>query len=218
MEVNFLRSVIENHYKNFLPKEDDVPVDIHIFDDLMFRKAVDNGDMESVKHLIKFGANIHAKNDESIGWASYEGHLEMVKFLYDIGLNIHERDDFALRWAASKGHIEILEFLLDKGADISAKNYKALRWVECNLYESDVFFVPSSNSSINSSYEIVKYFLYKGSPVSILRKETVDRINQEINMYKKIFIILEEYFNKGPSCNIIEILDTYIYEKIIKEL
>ncbi len=75
-------------------------------------KAVQNGDFELIKSLLKEGLNIHASNEEALKWASNNGHLEVVKYLVEKGADIHAKDNTALRWAAENGHLEVVKYLL----------------------------------------------------------------------------------------------------------
>jgi ankyrin repeat protein len=51
------------------------------------------GNLERVVEMLKAGANVHAKDDEALWWASANGHLKVVKLLLDYGANkngLHE--------------------------------------------------------------------------------------------------------------------------------
>ncbi len=73
--------------------------------------AVENGDLKEVERLVEHGANIHAKDDLALGWASYWGHLEVVKYLVEAGANIHAYNNEALKVAKEKDYIKIVEYL-----------------------------------------------------------------------------------------------------------
>ena len=45
------------------------------------------------------GANIHAKNDATLRFASKNGHIDTVKLLLDRGANINAENDYTLRFA-----------------------------------------------------------------------------------------------------------------------
>ena len=63
------------------------------------------GYLEIIKLLIQNNANIHARDDESLRYASFSGHLEVVKFLIQNGADIHAINDDALRGASQKGNL-----------------------------------------------------------------------------------------------------------------
>ena len=49
-------------------------------------EAVKNNDLDSMKHLVEQGANLHAKNvDKALQRAAENGHLEVVKYLLEQG-------------------------------------------------------------------------------------------------------------------------------------
>jgi hypothetical protein len=113
---------------------------IHARDDLALIWASEKGHLEVVKYLVENGANIHARDDYALGLASRNGHLEVVKYLVENGANIHARDDYALRWASEKGHFEVVKYLVENGANIHARRDYAL-----------------GLASYNGHLEVVKY-------------------------------------------------------------
>ena len=48
-----------------------------------------------VNLLLKNGANLHAKNDDALGWAAKNGHTPVVDLLLKHGANVHAEDDRA---------------------------------------------------------------------------------------------------------------------------
>ena len=79
------------------------------------------GDLESVKKLVKCGADIRANNDYALRWAAENGHLEVVKWLHQNGANIRADNYYALRWAAERGHLEVVKYLEDEIAKLEKK-------------------------------------------------------------------------------------------------
>jgi ankyrin repeat protein len=68
--------------------------------------------LDVVKHLVEQGADIHARDNAALRWATLNGHLDVVKYLVEQGANIHALDDDdALCWAAENGHLEIVNYL-----------------------------------------------------------------------------------------------------------
>ena len=49
----------------------------------------ENGNIDIVKFLFEYGANIHA-DDCALQWASSKGHIEVVKFLVEKGAEIYK--------------------------------------------------------------------------------------------------------------------------------
>ena len=82
-----------------------------------------NGHLSVVKGLLKYKANIEAKNshdETALIWAASNDQLEVVKYLLKQKDNIEEKNthaDNALIWAALNGHVEDVKNLLDEGAN-----------------------------------------------------------------------------------------------------
>jgi len=110
----------------------DAGANVHARDDWALRWASENGHVEVVKVLLDAGANVHAEDDWALRWASYNGHVEVVKVLLDAGADVHTYNDRALRWASDKGHVEVVKVLFDAGANVHAKDDYALRWASAN--------------------------------------------------------------------------------------
>lgn len=83
---------------------------------------------EVIERLIKEGADVHARNDEALRWATSKGYLEVVKVLLEYDADVRASDNEALCWAAEKGYLEIAKLLLKKGANVHADNNYPLRW------------------------------------------------------------------------------------------
>ena len=85
--------------------------DIHSKNDYVLRCAVDNYDLDMVKCLVEQGANVHADDDYVLCWAAEEGQLEMVKYLVKRGADVHAQNDYALHCATHYGHLEVVAYL-----------------------------------------------------------------------------------------------------------
>ena len=79
-------------------------------DDILSCAAI-NGQLEVVKYMIEYGADIHVREEEALRWAASKGQLEIVKYLIGVGTNIHARSDDALYWAIMNEHPEVVAFL-----------------------------------------------------------------------------------------------------------
>ncbi|MDR2978513.1 MAG: ankyrin repeat domain-containing protein [Rickettsiales bacterium] len=88
--------------------------------------AARNGELETVRYLIKEGVNINSA-DKS-GWtslhhAAYGGSSRVVQYLINNGANIHAEDTVCGRKpvhiAARESHIGIMKLFLNKGTRIS---------------------------------------------------------------------------------------------------
>jgi len=87
--------------------------------------AVEDGDIEKVRSLLKAGANVNEA--DSFGTALHEAaknrRSDIIRILLDAGADVNSRDqwgDTPLYWAAYKGPIESVKLLLDKGAEVNA--------------------------------------------------------------------------------------------------
>ena len=99
--------------------------DIHALNDEALLSAALNGHTETVKLLLDRGADIHAFNDNALHWAAQNGHTETVKLLLDQGARIHANHDYALHAAAYNGHPDTVKVLLDKAATITPEIRKS---------------------------------------------------------------------------------------------
>jgi ankyrin repeat protein len=82
-------------------------------------QACKNGDLEEVKRLVEQGANMHAKGELALRFASFYGHLDIVNYLVGLGATIHAKDEAALHWASDRGHFKVAKFLEKKGKKIN---------------------------------------------------------------------------------------------------
>lgn len=87
-------------------------------------KAERDGDIETIKILLKNGADINSKQTPdgatALIWAAVEGHMDMVKLLLDNGADINATNNVgmtALMGAAKVGNIEVVKLLLARGAE-----------------------------------------------------------------------------------------------------
>ena len=116
----------------------------------MLIKMTKEGSLKGVSMMVSKGANILARNDVALRWASKNGHLEIVKYLVEQGADIHTQIDVndALIKAILNGHLEVVRYLIEHGADIHAQNDSALRW-----------------ASHNGHLEVVKHLVEHGADV-----------------------------------------------------
>ena len=67
--------------------------------------------------LVNSGADIRAKNNYALRYASLKKHLKVVKFLVNNGADVRAKNNFAVREASKKGHNEIVKYLILHGAE-----------------------------------------------------------------------------------------------------
>ncbi len=114
---------------------ENVPYD---FADYKLLDAASNGDLETVKNLIRGGANVNKeltfirKFETPLLNAVLGGNLEIVKELIFAGANVNIRyfqELTALTMAAIDGHLEMVKELISAGADIDAKIIVENTWI-----------------------------------------------------------------------------------------
>ena len=101
------------------------PIDIHMDNELFFRKSCKCGNILFVKWIIYIGKetgkpiDIHALNDWAFQVSCHYGNLETAKFLVNYGLqnntpvNIYTDCDYAFDWSYRNNHVEIIVWLLN---------------------------------------------------------------------------------------------------------
>ena len=101
-------------------------VNIRIDEDLPLRQAALYGHTESVKILLKNGADPNAHDGEPLINAALYGHTESVKILLKYGADPNASNGKPLRNAAWRGYTKIAKILLKYGADINVCNGEPL--------------------------------------------------------------------------------------------
>lgn len=86
---------------------------------IIILNLADHGHLEIVNFLVENGADLSARDNYAVEWASGNGHLEIVKFLIEKDTII---DDHTGELAIGAGNLEILKFLNEKGANITSDN------------------------------------------------------------------------------------------------
>jgi len=196
--------------------------------------GVEQGIIWLVKDAIAAGANVHARNDGALRWASIYGHTEVVKLLLDAGADVHAQDDDALQWASYNGHAEVVRLLLAAGADVHAGDDAALRYASSKGYAEVVKLLKQHmkkkiNESIKhltgrSQEEIQQIkekdireldeILKKAKPVNTLHLDIVklNRLCSEFHSSLKNLYILN-YFDDKTTFNKLNQLIYDIYEE-----
>lgn len=89
-------------------------------------KAAHDGDLETVKALLKSNPNLVFDKDNydttPLHWAAQQGHKDIVALLLANGAQVNAKNkygDTALHFAATGGSKEVVELLLANGADVN---------------------------------------------------------------------------------------------------
>ena len=99
--------------------------------------AVLNGHLNSVKILLRYGADIEARGTLRTGYeviegctplwaAAATGHLDVLKLLIKRNADVDGRTSkrsTPLRVAAHEGHLDVVRCLVESGADVNARKY-----------------------------------------------------------------------------------------------
>lgn len=121
--------------------------------------ASDKGNLEAVKLLLEYGADLSLKDtngDNALIRAAKKGHLDVVEELLFRKANINsvgQHNSTALMVAVENGHLRVVKLLIKKGAKVSVKNKydkTALDIVNEKIEKLD---------KTNSNYESIKSIL-----------------------------------------------------------
>ena len=121
MRAKFVYEQIENILR---PKSEE-EIMSHLEDlspDELLLKSLKIGFLPIVRLALEKGADIHARNDYALRYASEDGHKDVAELLLKNGADVHADNDDALQGAAASGHKDIVELLLKNGADAHADN------------------------------------------------------------------------------------------------
>jgi ankyrin repeat protein len=102
--------------------------DSRIDKQVLFARAIEQGNIDLVKMLIKSGVNVNHKLYLSM--AIYKQNLDLVKLLLNAGANANKIDEenengwtAPLTSAVNTDNIEIIELLINSGSDINLKDW-----------------------------------------------------------------------------------------------
>ena len=103
---------------------------------------------ETVKFLIKQGADIHQNNGAALTIAAANGKLNVVQYLIENGINVKTEGKYALLMAISKKHLDVVKYLLEKEAPIHRNGGGVL-----------------GAASSEGNLEVIKYLLENGADI-----------------------------------------------------
>ena len=123
--------------------------------------TVYDGNLESTKLLLDYGANINAKNKYGLTPFNYaisdfyppiaRNIIKVLKFLAS-NPNLNVEDNFPLHYASTLGSPEIIEILIDRGIDVNIRN--------------DFNTTPLHRASESWSLKSIKLLLSKGADIN----------------------------------------------------
>lgn len=127
------------------------------------------GYYDTIKYMIKNGADVNWLWDCPTRYAALNGHLKCLKYLVKKGGDIHALRDEAIRMACDRGHLDVVKYLVEKGANITACGNQ-----------------PIINAYKNGYTNIVEYLINQGVSPDILKD--IDKNKPMKNEYLVIII------------------------------
>jgi ankyrin repeat protein len=109
--------------------------DVEAFDHLGWRPiqlAASTGQVDSVRALVRLGANVHAPDSQgnrALYWAAHDGRAEAVRVLVELGAEMEHQgnETAAMHEAAEAGHLAVMRTLAELGASVEAAGYLGFR-------------------------------------------------------------------------------------------
>ncbi|KAF9949281.1 hypothetical protein BGZ65_007446, partial [Modicella reniformis] len=129
--------------------------------DKALRYAVRGNDLEMVKLLMDYDADVHAFDEEAILVAAHKGHVEILKLLIRAGADIETKAGAPLRQAAEGGHAEVVRLLCESGADTLWGGCSALRTAASRGYDGILATLLDHGANVN---------IHEGTPLQLACK------------------------------------------------
>lgn len=134
--------------------------DIHTEDNIVLRSACKFGRFNVIQFFVERGTDIH-KFNEGLFFACKHAHINIVKFLVEHGVDIHVDNDIALKVACKLGNYRIVKFIIEKGVDIHAENERFLRIACKNGHTNIVELLVKHGANIYTSNAIIIAIRYE---------------------------------------------------------
>ncbi|KAF9387001.1 hypothetical protein BGX21_000665 [Mortierella sp. AD011] len=170
--------------------------------DKALRYAVRGNDVEMVKLLIDYEADVHAFNEEAIMVAAHKGHVEILKLLIQAGADFETKAGAPLRQAAEGGHAEavrvlcessdtIIATLLDHGANVNIHEGTPLQLACQHGHEAAVRVLlryganhrlddgAAYKLALEGNHENIKALLVQAETTMRAKERELDRIMQQ---------------------------------------
>ena len=121
-------------------------------------EAVYDRDFESVKSLLKKGADINQvglyRDGSALHLAARSGQQEIAQLLIDSGATVDIRDlsDYTpLHNAVWNGNLDMVKLLLNAGADITARNYSGFTPLACAYRNNQIGVIEFIEGKLQSA-------------------------------------------------------------------
>ncbi|AZL89634.1 ankyrin repeat protein [Megavirus baoshan] len=141
---NFIKNIVGNGYSYILGYiYKPIPSIENNIDYLQNSLCINcrHGNLEKVKELVNEGANVKARDNCAIRWASEYGHIDIIKYLISQGADITGSGSYAIVLASKYGHIDTVKYLVDQGIDVKILNNCAIRSAKKNNHNDIVEYL-----------------------------------------------------------------------------
>jgi len=140
-----------------------------------------SNDLEIIKHIVKMGGDIHAREDELLMRMVDCGYMVIVKYLVEEqGADVGANDNNALLLAVKNQNMEMLEYLVERGVDVKARNNEAL--MRCMKI---------------GNVEMFDYLTRKGANIKNRDDEAIEKL--EVHCHFMGYKVISEYLRKRTS-------------------
>ncbi|KAF9538259.1 hypothetical protein EC957_007041 [Mortierella hygrophila] len=129
--------------------------------DKALRYAVRGNDIEMVRLLMDYEADVHAFNEEAVLVAAQKGHVEILRLLIQAGADIETKAGAPLRQASEGGHAEAVKVLCESGADTMWGGCSALRNAASQGFDQIIATLLDHGANVN---------IHEGTPLQLACK------------------------------------------------
>ncbi|KAF9133819.1 hypothetical protein BGW39_008862 [Mortierella sp. 14UC] len=129
--------------------------------DKALRYAVRGNDVEMVRLLMDYEADVHAFNEEAVLVAAQKGHVEILRLLIQAGADIETKAGAPLRQASEGGHAEAVRVLCESGADTMWGGCSALRNAASQGFDQIIATLLDHGANVN---------IHEGTPLQLACK------------------------------------------------
>ena len=170
-----------------------------------FVHAIDNNDIEYVKHIINntdvnIDSGQYTTGNTALNYAAIHNKLDIVKLLIKADANIEKTNDDGqtpLYNAVDHGNIEIVKFLIDSGANIntaeSISHHNPLHLALSSYYFNIATLLINSGANLNAktSQHITPLHILINSSIEInvfLNDENANELHKDVIKIAKLLI------------------------------
>ncbi|KAG0047605.1 hypothetical protein BGZ83_007364 [Gryganskiella cystojenkinii] len=127
-------------------------------EDRALRYAVLGNDLQMVRLLMEYGANVHAFQENPVLVAAQKGHIEILKVLIQAGADTEVLAGAPLRYAAEQGQEDVVRILCESGADTMWGGCSALRTAASKGHDRIMAVLLDYGANVN---------IHEGTPLQV---------------------------------------------------